>query len=43
MVSTDLMHGPALRRVLVEATLHGKGGEDVGFAEVAVRPARLVR
>ena len=37
------MHGPALRGVLVEATLHGKGGKNVGFAEVAVRPARLVR
>ena len=42
MVSTDLVHGPALWRVLIEATLHGKGGKDVGFAEVAVRPARLV-
>ena len=42
-LSTDLVHGPALRRVLVEAALHGEGGEDVGVAEVAVRPARLVR
>ena len=42
-LSIDLVHGPSLRRVLIEAALHGEGGKDVRLPQVAVRPFRCVR